>query len=162
MILLQGTKKWKCLGLIICLAGAIFAGWGGVNYPHMEGIILLSAGGGIFFIGCILSVKMALKACSLRQEILNGFIYFENPEKGLEILKFALQEGADVNGSDKDGDCPLYLAYIANNKSAMKLLLKYGANPDINEVDGKSIKEEILSLCRPPEKPVAAVRYDVD
>ncbi|KAF2175028.1 ankyrin, partial [Zopfia rhizophila CBS 207.26] len=46
--------------------------------------------------------------------------------------------GAEVNTKDKFGDSPLHKAARRGNEDLMKLLLDYGADPDVHNTGGKS------------------------
>ena len=50
-----------------------------------------------------------------------------------ELLKMALEAGADPNISDKDGITPLHIACMRRDIKMIELLLEYRANP--NEID---------------------------
>lgn len=45
-----------------------------------------------------------------------------------KIIKILVENGADVNKSDKHGNTPLHLSTKAGNLKGVKLLIKYGAN----------------------------------
>jgi ankyrin repeat protein len=61
--------------------------------------------------------------------------------KKIEIVEYLLENGADVNIEENDGQTPLFNAAIHNNDGDMtitKLLLKKGANINHKDNDGKT------------------------
>ncbi|NOR44734.1 MAG: hypothetical protein GQ534_04035 [Candidatus Delongbacteria bacterium] len=80
----------------------------------------------------IIILFIILFSCSLFSWIKEG-IYEAAYCGEIEKLKQYIQEGADLNRKDYDGDLPLSLAASFNRYEAVKLLLENGAN-----VNGKS------------------------
>jgi len=61
---------------------------------------------------------------------------FEAIESGdSDSVKEALQQGADVNKKNSDGNLPLCLAAQNGHKEIVTLLLDKGANPDLQDND---------------------------
>ena len=52
-----------------------------------------------------------------------------------DLVKLLLENGADVNVRDDDGNTPLTNALSNGDKEMMKLLLKYGADINNNTID---------------------------
>lgn len=65
----------------------------------------------------------------LRIECIKG-----NKSRVIELL----EEGANANSRDSNGDTPLYLSTIHNNYEVIKILLIYGANPYLKNKQGIS------------------------
>lgn len=59
-------------------------------------------------------------------------------ENQMDILKFLIEEGCDLNRGDADGLTPLHGAAIYNNHGAAKALLEAGAQPDIEDKYGNT------------------------
>lgn len=55
-----------------------------------------------------------------------------------------LDAGADINAQDKQGNTPLILSGFYNNKEAMEILLKRGANTDLKNSEGKTFIDYIV------------------
>jgi ankyrin repeat protein len=51
-----------------------------------------------------------------------------------DLVKFLIDDGADLNSMDDDGNTPLIHAILLNNVHMVELLLNYGADPNI-EID---------------------------
>jgi len=56
----------------------------------------------------------------------------------LEMLKFLVQSGADVNVR-RNGKTPLFSAAVAGNVEAVKFLVEHGATVTVRDNDGKTI-----------------------
>jgi len=61
-----------------------------------------------------------------------NYLDFYNSTKKYKGIKFAIEQGADVNFVDKNGDTVLCEAVNNNNFDIATFLLDSGANPDIN------------------------------
>ncbi|WP_342255958.1 ankyrin repeat domain-containing protein [Spiroplasma endosymbiont of Poecilobothrus nobilitatus] len=57
-------------------------------------------------------------------------------ENNKEMVKFLIDNGADVNLQDKDGSIPLHLTMIENNKEMVKFLIDNGADVNLQDKDG--------------------------
>jgi hypothetical protein len=58
------------------------------------------------------------------------------------VMRVLLEAGADVNAIGFAGNTPLHLVAIYNySPSAVKVLMQYGANPDIKNRQGKTARE---------------------
>jgi hypothetical protein len=64
-------------------------------------------------------------------------VAFENPN----LLSILLKNGADVNSVNSSGQTALHLAIILEEIEHIKLLLEYGADPRINDLDGVNALE---------------------
>ncbi|ORX68591.1 ankyrin, partial [Linderina pennispora] len=53
--------------------------------------------------------------------------------KRLELLKYLLENGGNVNIADADGDTPLH---ICEDKACAELLLEHGADPECKNSEG--------------------------
>lgn len=60
-------------------------------------------------------------------------------EEKIDIIKFLIELGIDVNRCNKNNEIPLELAYKNKNENIISLLLNAGANPIINFSSGKSL-----------------------
>lgn len=67
------------------------------------------------------------------------------PEITIEPLKFLIQQGADINILDVNGNTPLFWAYGAKNDKAIELLKNAGANEMIRNKNGL-LYNEIMAL----------------
>jgi len=70
-------------------------------------------------------------------------LHFAVAHKKPDILKYLIEKGADIDASDNNGMTPLYLAvstYTGEPEllEIIKILLKYGANPDKKNKAGVS------------------------
>jgi len=63
-----------------------------------------------------------------------------------------LDAGAEVNAQDKEGRTALHWAAIENRTDIMQLLLKHGAQPGLEDQDGKTADDLLLSPF-PSEEP---------
>jgi ankyrin repeat protein len=52
-------------------------------------------------------------------------------ENQIEILRFLIERGADLNKGDDDGFTPLHAAALENNINATEIILEAGANVEI-------------------------------
>lgn len=57
----------------------------------------------------------------------------------VNIAKVLLECGASIDGADREGKTPLYIAVVKNNLELVKLYLESGANPNHVTKDGISI-----------------------
>jgi hypothetical protein len=55
-----------------------------------------------------------------------------------QVLKYLIDHGADVSGSDDRGRTPLHTAARSDNLSAARLLLESGADANYKDLDGKT------------------------
>lgn len=60
------------------------------------------------------------------------FLHFASINGTPEILKFILDNGADIEVRDSSSSTPLYLAAMTGRSDLVKILLEYGANPNCN------------------------------
>ena len=60
--------------------------------------------------------------------------------KSLEMAKFLISKGADVNATDKSGETPLHK--VSEDVSIAKLYLEHGADIEAENNDGKNPYEE--------------------
>ena len=71
----------------------------------------------------------------------------------LEIVKYLIEAGVNINAKDKDGDTALMLASIYNNLNMVKYLIEKGANINYKNVYGQTaslyaIDEDIMELLK--------------
>jgi len=59
-------------------------------------------------------------------------------ENKMDILKFLIEQGCDLNIGDDDGLTPLHAAALGNNREAAVALLSSGAQPDIEDRYGNT------------------------
>lgn len=64
-------------------------------------------------------------------------------ELTVEPVHYLISKGADINSSDFDGNTPLFIAEMANNKEAVNLLIKAGADTTIRNKYGVRYNEVI-------------------
>ena len=67
-------------------------------------------------------------------------------EGDLEPIRELLDEGADVNARDRNGDTALWWAIIRGHVAVVRLLLERGANVDTEYVRNMELSEKIKSL----------------
>lgn len=77
----------------------------------------------------------------------------------LEVIEYLLQQGADVNCVNKQGNTPLHRAVSQKYIEGMKLLLEYGADPCIPNNESKlpkhvTTKLELIALLESYEVPI--------
>ena len=70
-------------------------------------------------------------------------LHFIGQDKLVDFAKYFLEKGADPNLQDIHGNTPLWTAIFnekiqTHNSGVVKLLLKFGANPDITNNYGKT------------------------
>ncbi len=76
-----------------------------------------------------------------------------------EMAEFLLQRGAPAEELNENCELPLVMAVERENKDMIRLLMKYGADPDNNDDEwGSAIdvaygKPDILQLLQTPQKP---------
>ena len=95
--------------------------------------------------GLVLSPLNASDLSALLYELLRDAIRMEN----IELIKFFLEQGADVNGTTGHGWTPLRQALGTKSLEVMKFLVSQGA--DVNEIDsmGRTLLHEIVEYKRP-------------
>ncbi len=59
----------------------------------------------------------------------------------LELMKYLILKGADVNAKDSNGNTPLFIAYAVNNNDAVNLLIASGADVSIKNNFGVTYKQ---------------------
>jgi ankyrin repeat protein len=59
-------------------------------------------------------------------------------ENKMNILKFLIEQGCDLNKGDDDGLTPLHAAALENNREAAATLLSSGAQPNIEDRYGNT------------------------
>ena len=74
----------------------------------------------------------------LQQTPLQVVVYENHAKDTLELL---LDNDAEVNTKDIDGNSPLHDAVMKNNLVFVEMLLKMGADPDVANVDGRSARD---------------------
>ncbi len=65
-------------------------------------------------------------------------LFVATQEINLSEVKRLLENGANVNCENKDGDMALIGVVVSDQSEVAKLLLECGANPDIKNKDGKN------------------------
>ena len=69
-----------------------------------------------------------------------------------------IQNGADVNAADNDGNTPLMHSVISENVKVIEILIENGANIEVKNAEGKTayelaqeqgVSEDLLTLLRP-------------
>lgn len=75
----------------------------------------------------------------------------EDP-KSISLVKQLIENGADVKMWEGDYEAPLHAALSNNNPEAMKLLIKHGANPNINSDYGTPLQKQLLNRVNPNER----------
>jgi ankyrin repeat protein len=75
----------------------------------------------------------------------------EDP-KCVSLVKRLIEHGADVKMWEGDYEAPIHSAVSNNNPEAMKLLVKHGANPNINSDYGTPLQNKLLNRVNPNER----------
>ena len=68
----------------------------------------------------------------------NTLLHLACYENNVEIVRFLLKNGADINKEDKNGFTPLYLACYENNVEIVRLLLEKDADINKEDKDGNT------------------------
>lgn len=66
----------------------------------------------------------------------------------LEVVKFLIEEGADINTAKYEKWTALHAASYKGNLEIIKLLLEKGANPNIRDTDGKNPRDVAVLVSR--------------
>ncbi len=69
-------------------------------------------------------------------------------ENQIEILKYLIKHGADLNKGDNDGCTPLHAAALENNLSAAEIILEAGAQVDKEDKFGNTPLSEAAYTYR--------------
>ena len=76
------------------------------------------------------------------QELINDHLVDAAAQGDLENIQFFLLEaGADPNGTNLQGFTPLMAAALNGKNNAVKLLLKWAADPHIRHITGLTVME---------------------
>ena len=74
------------------------------------------------------------------------------------VCDWLIQNGADVNAADNDGNTPLMHSVISENVKVIEILIENGANIEVKNAEGKTayelaqeqgVSEDLLTLLRP-------------
>jgi ankyrin repeat protein len=65
-------------------------------------------------------------------------------------VKRLLEKGADVNAPDEDGDTALMWAVFKGHKDVVKVLHKWGANPEMLDSKGKKVFKIMIKPVNVP------------
>ena len=87
----------------------------------------------LFFQGADLGLPLT----SLGECALHVAIYQENGAS-LPIVDFLVQNSHSLDRQTKEGNTPLHYCVISNEPECMRLLLRVGANPSIENNNGKN------------------------
>lgn len=83
---------------------------------------------------------LLLKGADANKENYNGYTpltaHFSSNLFNKEFLDRLLQNNAEINSPDFDGDTPLHFAVMNNNLEAVEYLLENGANTNVKNKDG--------------------------
>ncbi len=71
--------------------------------------------------------------------------------KSIQLVKRLIEHGADVKMWEGDYAAPIHSAVSNNNPEAVKLLIKHGANPNINSDYGTPLQKQLLNRENPNE-----------
>ncbi|CAC5411871.1 unnamed protein product [Mytilus coruscus] len=63
--------------------------------------------------------------------------------KSIDVAEMLIQNGADINSADSKGDSALHLAAIQSDDSAVKFLIKLGANVSARNNEGRTPLESL-------------------
>ena len=76
-----------------------------------------------------------------------------------DVVKYLLDKGAIVNVQDKILESPLHKAILYQNTNIVNLLLEYGANKALTNIDGLTPAEALRNFVRNSELKVHHVGY---
>jgi ankyrin repeat protein len=88
--------------------------------------------------GCSLDYKNNAEENYLYQVVNNHSLSLRNIDKGLEYLKYLVDQGLEVNQGNIVGTTPLQMAIDRNKKPYVDFLLENGADPNASDRAGKS------------------------
>ena len=79
----------------------------------------------------------------------------EIPSSNVDLARMLIVHGANVNNRDIYGATPIFPAVMTAHSKAVDLLMEYGADLDIIDADGKTVRDAYM-LCGP--KVLAVIR----
>lgn len=72
-----------------------------------------------------------------------------NPQYvSLDFIKYLVEQGANINAQDDNGNTPLFTAFGLKNKKAVEALIKLGADTNIQANDGSSYRDVVAKVKR--------------
>ena len=93
---------------------------------------------------------MAIGKGDLRDDVGRGALHYAVAYDQGAAAKALLDNGADVNASDKEGNTPLHFAAGYGRGAAVKALLAARADPGTRNSDGKTAAELVAEEPRNP------------
>ena len=74
-------------------------------------------------------------------------------------MQYLIDQGADINCSNQDGDVPIHEAFCSGNFDAIDLLLSLEANPNTQNNDGKtSLHWMLMNKSLDAQKKIAVIK----
>lgn len=64
----------------------------------------------------------------------------------LDIVRYLIEKGAEVNFQDNDGRTSLHYAVISKNRKMVALLLSSGADPNMEDKQGHTFLYDLFKL----------------
>jgi ankyrin repeat protein len=64
-------------------------------------------------------------------------------EKKIEGITFLLEVGCNINYQDWSGNTPLHISTYLGDLETSLILIKFGANPEIKNINGKNVYQNI-------------------
>jgi hypothetical protein len=87
--------------------------------------------------------KGTLTPTTVNKEGLTPFLFAVDCEFSFKTIKYLLEHGCDINAQVDNGRTALHFALDLENKALLKFLIDNGADINIEDYEGSSVKKEI-------------------
>ena len=65
-----------------------------------------------------------------------------------DFIKYLVEQGANINAQDDNGNTPFFIAFGLKNKKAVEVLIKLGADTNIRANDGSNYRDVVAKVKR--------------